>query len=191
MWLGFIDRGLSPADVLGRAIGDASGDVPGTTRSAFPKDTAAFRGAFGDAFADMLVAEANATRRLRDFGPKTWVYKGYGLFQYDLQHIRGDEAFFREKQWYALDACLAQLAPGGVLVLKETDVVPRWKHRLAKAQELVATRVVRVTKGATVEFTPIDALDASLRARGLEVRRRRADKGYLHPHALVVARRTA
>ena len=90
-----------------------------------------------------------------------------------------------------LDACLAQLAPGGVLVLKETDVVPRWKHRLAKAQELVATRVVRVTKGATVEFTPIDALDASLRARGLEVRRRRADKGYLHPHALVVARRTA
>jgi cyclopropane fatty-acyl-phospholipid synthase-like methyltransferase len=90
-----------------------------------------------------------------------------------------------------LDACIAQLAPGGVLVLKETDVVPRWKHRLAKAQELVATKVVRVTAGATVEFTPIDQLTDSLRARGLDVRHRRADKGYLHPHALVVARREA
>lgn len=108
MWLRFVDRGLSPADVLGRAIGDASGDVPGTARSAFPKDTATFRGAFGDAFADMLIAEANATRKLRDFGPKSWVYKGYGLFQYDLQHIRTDEAFFKDKQWYALDACLAR-----------------------------------------------------------------------------------
>ena len=88
-----------------------------------------------------------------------------------------------------LDACIAQLAPGGVLVLKETDVVPRWKHHLAKAQEVVATKVVRVTKGATIEFTPIDVLGTSLRDRGLDVRQRRADKGYLHPHALVVARR--
>ena len=106
MWLGFVDRGLTPADVLGRAIGDASGDFPGTSRSAFPKDSATFRGEFGDAFADMLIAEANATRKLRDFGPKSWVYKGYGLFQYDLQHVRADEAFFKDKQWYSLDACL-------------------------------------------------------------------------------------
>jgi 2-polyprenyl-3-methyl-5-hydroxy-6-metoxy-1,4-benzoquinol methylase len=88
-----------------------------------------------------------------------------------------------------LDACVAQLAPGGVLVVKETDVVPRWKHHVAKAQEVVATRIVRVTKGATVEFTPIDALVATLRDRGLDVQQRRADKGYLHPHALIAARR--
>jgi hypothetical protein len=56
---------------------------------------------------------------------------------------------------------------------------------------VVATKVVRVTKGATVQFTPIDALVASLRDRGLDVRTRRADKGYLHPHALVVGRRPA
>lgn len=90
-----------------------------------------------------------------------------------------------------LDACIAQLAPSGVLVLKETDVVPRWKHRLAKVQELVATRVARVTAGETVHFTPIDELVAWLRRRGLDVRSRRVDKRYLHPHALIVARRSA
>jgi 2-polyprenyl-3-methyl-5-hydroxy-6-metoxy-1,4-benzoquinol methylase len=88
-----------------------------------------------------------------------------------------------------LDACVAQLAPGGVLVLKETDVVPRWKHRLAALQEHVATRVLRITAGTTVAFTPIDRLAASLRDRGLVVRTQRIDRGYLHPHALVVATR--
>lgn len=109
MWLGFLDHGLAPAEILGRAIGDASGDFPNTSRSAFPKDTATFRGEFGDEFADMLIAEANASRALRSMGPKPWVYKGYGIFQYDLQHVRDDTAFFRDKQWYALDECLARV----------------------------------------------------------------------------------
>jgi len=109
LWLSWIDRGLTPDEILGRAIGDASGDFPGTTRSAFPQDTATFRGAFGDAFADMLIAEANASRALRNFGPKAWVYKGYGLFQFDLQHVHVDTAFFEEKQWYRFDACLARV----------------------------------------------------------------------------------
>jgi 2-polyprenyl-3-methyl-5-hydroxy-6-metoxy-1,4-benzoquinol methylase len=90
-----------------------------------------------------------------------------------------------------LDACVAQLAPGGVLVLKETDVVPRWKHRLATVQELLATRVVRITAGSTVAFTPIAQLAAALEARGLDVRHRRVDRGYVHPHAIVLARRRA
>ena len=109
MWLPFVDRGVPPAEILGRAIGDASGDVPNTSRSAFPKDTPTFRATFGDAFTDMLIAEANASRALRNMGPKDWVYKGYGLFQYDLQHVHADEAFFRERQWYQLDACLERV----------------------------------------------------------------------------------
>jgi hypothetical protein len=106
MWLGFVDRGLTSGDILGRAIGDASGDYPNTSRSAFPQDTPTFRRAFGDEFADMLIAEANASRALRGWGPKQWVYKGYGIFQYDLQHVNVDTAFFKDKQWYSLDACL-------------------------------------------------------------------------------------
>jgi hypothetical protein len=109
MWLGFIDRGLTPGEILGRAIGDASGDFPNTSRSAFPKDTPTFRGEFGDEFADMLIAEANASRALRSLGPKQWVYKGYGIFQYDLQHVRVDTSFFEDKQWYSLDECLARV----------------------------------------------------------------------------------
>jgi len=109
MWLGFLDRGLAPAEILGRAIGDASGDFPNTSRSAFPKDTATFRGEFGDQFADMLIAEANASRALRNMGPRQWVYKGYGIFQYDLQHVHDDTPFFSDKQWYALEECLARV----------------------------------------------------------------------------------
>jgi hypothetical protein len=55
------------AEILGRAIGDASGDFPDTSRSAFPKGTPTFR---------------------RD----------------DLQHVRDDTAFFRDKQWYATNS---------------------------------------------------------------------------------------
>jgi 2-polyprenyl-3-methyl-5-hydroxy-6-metoxy-1,4-benzoquinol methylase len=89
-----------------------------------------------------------------------------------------------------LDDCVSQLAPGGVLVVKEADVIPRWKHRLATAQEHLATRVLRITAGSTVTFTPIADLADALKSRGLEVRTHRVDRGYLHPHALVVATRT-
>jgi 2-polyprenyl-3-methyl-5-hydroxy-6-metoxy-1,4-benzoquinol methylase len=88
-----------------------------------------------------------------------------------------------------LDACVAQLGPSGVLVVKEADVRPRWKHRLATFQELVATRVLRITAGETVVFTPIGELADALAVRGLAVRTERVDRGYVHPHALVIARR--
>ncbi len=97
---------LTPAQVLARCVFDASGDAAGTARSAFPKDTAAFRAAYGDAFTRMLVDEANETRALRGMGPKPWVYKGYGIFQYDLQYVAQDERFFRERLWRDFDACL-------------------------------------------------------------------------------------
>lgn len=88
-----------------------------------------------------------------------------------------------------LDDCVERLAPGGMLVLKETDVVPRWKHWVAATQEVIATKVLRITAGSSLSFTPIAAIAEHLRALGLEVTTRRVDKGYLYPHALVVARR--
>ena len=54
----------------------------------------------------MLIDEANKTRRLRGFGPKEWVYKGYGIYQYDLQSVTDDEAFFRQRKWYDFGQCL-------------------------------------------------------------------------------------
>ncbi len=92
--------------ILGRCVLDASGDASNTSRSAFPKNTATFTDRFGTAFANMLIEEANLARALRGFQPQRWVYKGYGIFQYDLQFVLEDEDFFRERRWYDFDACL-------------------------------------------------------------------------------------
>jgi hypothetical protein len=102
-------QNMSADEALAHCVFDASGDYPGTRRSAFPVNTAAFRGAYGDDFADMLIDEANQTRSLRGIDEAQWVYKGYGLFQYDLQHVLHDEAFFRERHWYDFDECLLRL----------------------------------------------------------------------------------
>ena len=83
-----------------------------------------------------------------------------------------------------------QLAPGGVLVIKEMSRTPRWKFAWNRAQELLAVRVLRITAGHDMTFVPDDALPAWMLAAGLEVLTdQRVDKGYLHPHRLVVGRR--
>ena len=104
-WLKWIAAGTA-GDIVARCVFDASGDYPGTSRSAFPVNTAAFRARYGGAFTDMLIEEANKTRRMQGYGDKPWVYKGYGPFQYDLQSVGADRAFFEQKQWYDFGACL-------------------------------------------------------------------------------------
>src|ERR1700730_5227652 len=51
-WISFLDS-LSPPEILQRCVLDASGDFPGTQRSAFPKNTAAFRNRYGDEFTNL------------------------------------------------------------------------------------------------------------------------------------------
>jgi hypothetical protein len=104
-WVKFIDQ-LTPDEILAFCVFDASGDAPNAPRKAFPKNTAAFKAKYGDAFTNMLIAEANKMRARRGLQPKQWVYKGYGIFQYDLQKVDHDEAFFRQKEWYDFDKCL-------------------------------------------------------------------------------------
>lgn len=106
-WLKWVGT-QSAQTIVERAVFDASGDYPGTNRTAFPKNTAAFRDRYGNAFADMLIREANLTRGLQGWSDAPWVYKGYGLFQYDLQHVVSDRDFFENKRWYSFDACLSK-----------------------------------------------------------------------------------
>jgi CHAT domain/FHA domain/Cytosol aminopeptidase family, N-terminal domain len=106
-WVGLIDK-LPVQVILERCVLDASGEFPGTNRSVFPVDTAAFEARLGGDFAQLLIGEANKTRALRNYGPKSWVYKGYGVFQYDLQYVLSDPEFFRERQWYDITKCLAK-----------------------------------------------------------------------------------
>ncbi|RYE80040.1 MAG: peptidoglycan-binding protein [Oxalobacteraceae bacterium] len=108
VWLDWIKR-LSPDEVLARCVFDASGDYPGTSRSAFPRNAQAFREKVGDALTDALIAEANEMRKVRGWGPERWLYKGYGLFQYDLQHYLTDPGFFENREWRKFDVCLDKL----------------------------------------------------------------------------------
>lgn len=124
-WLKMSDT-MKADEVLARCVLDASGEMPSDPRSAFPRNTDAFRGKYGDDFADMLIEEANKTRTIRGMSPKEWVYKGYGIFQYDLQAVVDDKEFFHEKQWYDIDACLAR-------------VVGELKHKWARTNDLWAS----------------------------------------------------
>ena len=76
---------------------------------AFPVNAAAFRDRYGDAITEELIDEANKTRALQGWGPEKWLYKGYGIYQYDLQHFPTDEAWFRDKKWATMDGCLSRL----------------------------------------------------------------------------------
>ncbi|RFM30016.1 hypothetical protein [Deminuibacter soli] len=113
-WLLWIDK--YPADVvLQRCVFDASGDLPGTGRSAFPKNRADFEDKYGKDLAAMLVNEGNKQRAMPQvdapggYKPAGFLYKGYGIFQNDLQNIVTDRAFFQEKKWYNMTDCLAHL----------------------------------------------------------------------------------
>ncbi len=86
-----------------------------------------------------------------------------------------------------LDDCVAALAPGGLLVIKEIDRVPAWKARLATVQELAATRVVRITEGAHVAFADPHEIAGHLERRGCVTMLKRLDHGYPHPHCVILA----
>ena len=81
------------------------------------------------------------------------------------------------------------LAPGGTLVVKEMASTPRWKHRWNMAQETLAVRALRLTSGSEVSPTPTETMGRWLAELGLSVTHTALDRGYLHPHALLVAQR--
>ena len=78
------------------------------------------------------------------------------------------------------------LEPGGRLVVKELDVTPWWKARWSRFQEVLATRVMRITEGEELELIPRDDVVDAMREAGLTVRTRRLDHGRLHPHYVAV-----
>ncbi|MCX7619512.1 MAG: class I SAM-dependent methyltransferase [Acidimicrobiales bacterium] len=88
-----------------------------------------------------------------------------------------------------LAEAIRRLEPGGTLVVKEADRRPRWKAAVTVTQELVSTRVLRITEGERVEFAPSDEFDRQLRDAGLVTTVIRADRGYVHPHVVIVGHR--
>lgn len=66
-------------------------------RVAFPRDTSTLKHdhRFGD-LAPALIAISDASRRARGYTETGNLLYGYGLFQYDLQNIQADAAFWRD-----------------------------------------------------------------------------------------------
>ena len=88
-----------------------------------------------------------------------------------------------------LRAMVEHLAPGGAIIVKETDVLPRWKFNVNRMQEYAATHVLRITQGETLDYEPAGALAAFLESLGMTARVESIDRGYPHPHVLIAAAR--
>jgi SAM-dependent methyltransferase len=94
-----------------------------------------------------------------------------------------------DAQRAAVVAAAAQLAPGGVLVVKEMADRPIWKRRWNLLQELLAVRLLHATAGGEVLPTATATIACWMDEIGLVTTQQALDRGYLHPHALVVGRK--
>jgi 2-polyprenyl-3-methyl-5-hydroxy-6-metoxy-1,4-benzoquinol methylase len=94
-----------------------------------------------------------------------------------------------ERQQSLLERCARALAPGGLLIIKEVADTPRWKAAWNRMQETLSVRILGITRGKRLYFLPPARHAAWLAATGLEVAEYALDKGYVHPHHLIVARR--
>lgn len=90
-----------------------------------------------------------------------------------------------------LRVAAAELAPGGVLALKELDDHPAPKVAFARAEEVLATRVLRITAGNHLHWRSAEGWAAVLEGAGLRTTVRRVHRRYPYPHALIVGRRPA
>ena len=88
-----------------------------------------------------------------------------------------------------LAECVEALSPDGLLVVKEVDTSPKFKAQMAQFQEFLATKVLRITHGNALNFPSAVELEAIMTSDGLETKMSRLDKGYFHPHCVVIGRK--
>lgn len=136
-WLLWIDK-YTPDIVLARCIFDATGDTASTIgdRSAYPSNLTIFKKDY-PILAKNLIIEGNKQRAMPQQGaPNGWpqsqmiLYKGYGIYQYDLQFVKTDAGFFSDKLWYSIESCLQRL------ISELVKVQARWKKSGAVGADL-------------------------------------------------------
>ncbi len=79
------------------------------------------------------------------------------------------------------------LAPGGCLLIKETDTHPRRKHWVNLAEETLAVGVFGFTKGRGIFVRGAESWLRMLAEAGFKASMIRLDRGYPHPHVLYEA----
>jgi 2-polyprenyl-3-methyl-5-hydroxy-6-metoxy-1,4-benzoquinol methylase len=88
-----------------------------------------------------------------------------------------------------LRASWRALAPGGTIIVKDADTRPWWKYAPTAIEEFIAVHVLRMTMGRP-KFMPLEELGRTLEACGfVDVEARRIDRGYLHSHVVLRARK--
>jgi len=94
------------------------------------------------------------------------------------------------EEWDALLLrCRSRLAVGGVLIIKEQDPTARFKNGWNAAQERVAT-ALHMTLGESFTYESPAVFKSRLERLGfVDIRARRIDLGYPHPHVLYIAQR--
>lgn len=104
---------------------------------------------------------------------------------FDVLYLLSDE-----EKLSVLEKCHRSLAPGGRLLVKELDTSPWWKYAPSALQEFFAVRVAGLTHGSRPHFQSSSDLAGTLDAAGFtDIRLRRVDHGYPHPHVLVTGER--
>jgi cyclopropane fatty-acyl-phospholipid synthase-like methyltransferase len=106
------------------------------------------------------------------------------IVEVDMLYLLGRE---RAADW--VHTASQALEPGGRLVVKELDVTPTWKAQWSRFQEVLATRVMRITEGEELELIPRVDVVGAMDDGGLSVTTRRLDRGRLHPHYVAVGTR--
>lgn len=97
-----------------------------------------------------------------------------------------------------LTEAAAELGPAGVLLVKEMSPTPWWKATWNRWQETLAVSVLGITDHVTTPDTggePFSFVDPAtmagwLRDEGLWTAQQRLDRRRLHPHHLLLARRS-
>ena len=93
-----------------------------------------------------------------------------------------------QQQEQLIRACAAAVAPGGVVVLKELDQQPKAKFAFARFEEILATRVFRITAGSELHWRRAQEWAGLMGDCDLDASIRRVDRRYPYPHVLIVGR---
>jgi 2-polyprenyl-3-methyl-5-hydroxy-6-metoxy-1,4-benzoquinol methylase len=90
-----------------------------------------------------------------------------------------------------LQSCADQLAPNGLLVVKEMAPHPAWKLAWNTAQEAISVRILHITRGQRVVPLDPSSYRQWMTAAGLTVNERPLHRGYPHPHHLLLGHKPA
>lgn len=87
-----------------------------------------------------------------------------------------------------LAQCCRALKPGGTLIIKEAVDRPRWKYWFSYAEEVVAIKILKMTRGESPHFESEATYRAAIDGAGANVTEVVSlDAGRPYPHCLFVA----